>query len=77
MEEAADKLISSKPQLKTNESLLPDNSIHSPWLIFHADINNPNSKTSLSHDQHPLFQTSSSDDYYFAKSNYTIYKFDF
>ena len=47
----------SEPQLiKTNEGLPPDNSIHSPWLIFHADINNPNSKTSSSHDEHPVTQ---------------------
>ena len=68
VEEAADKLISlnenplnditpSEPRLKTNEGLPPVNSIPSPWLLSHADINNPNSKTSSSHDQHPVTQS--------------------
>ena len=74
VEEAADKLISLNenplnditPSEPTNEGLPPVNSLSSPWLLSHADINNPNSKTSSSHDQHPVtqsrFQTSWSHD---------------
>ena len=68
VEEAVDKLISlnenplnditpSEPRLETNEGLPPVSSIPSPWLLSHADINNPNSKTSSSHDQHPVNQS--------------------